>query len=764
MAEKNINARVQHKHDVEANWLKASGFVPKQGEIVVYDVDSTHTYERMKIGDGTTVVGSLPFVNDEIRQALTSGTTKVSKAETADRATTADSATNAQTAQTAVSAQTANSATVADTALVANSATKATQDGNGQVIADTYETKADAANKLNEAKTYTDQQIENATDGCITGMSVSGKVITYTKGDGSTGTVTTQDTTYSNATTSEAGLMSVDDKTKVDKIATNLVNGSQTGSLRSIDSSAEDSSYSLGQGAFALGYKTKASGDHSHAEGSNTTASGKFSHAEGAGTTASGSHSHAEGYVSTASGNYSHAEGYGTIAASANQHVQGKKNIEDSADKYAHIVGNGSASGRSNAHTLDWDGLGWFAGGLKVGGTSQDDTDAVEVALKTEATTTSAGLLSAADKQKLDGIAAGATANTGDITGVTAGTGLSGGGTSGSVTLSLGTVGTAGTYGPTANVSGTNGTTIKVPQITVDAYGRVTSVTERTYTSKDTTYTTSDGITLTGTNFTNSGVRSISTGSSNGTISVNTNGTSADVKVKGLGTAAYTASTAYDAAGSANTALTNAKAYTDTAIAGVTPATIGALSTSGGTIAGDLYLGDGTNTLQYDLYIRRSMDEVLKSGRLYWGTGGVLRLQAASADTIFNFMDLKPDGTTFKQPVMITGGGTGAATAEEALSNLGGVNKAGDTMTGILDMDAKIIMKNGIAIQGEDSEGVARHMIYLSSANRLQIGYGMPDNYCVQINPMIRLSSKNYGTTLPDAGNSGRLFFKKVSS
>lgn len=161
MAEKNINARVQHKHDVEANWLKASSFVPKQGEIVVYDVDSTHTYERIKIGDGTTVVGSLPFVNDEIRQALTSGATKVSKAETADRATTADSATNAQTAQTAVSAQTANSATIADTALVANSATKATQDGNGKVIADTYETKADAVNKLNEAKVYTDDAIAN---------------------------------------------------------------------------------------------------------------------------------------------------------------------------------------------------------------------------------------------------------------------------------------------------------------------------------------------------------------------------------------------------------------------------------------------------------------------------------------------------------------------------------------------------------------------------------------------------------------------------
>ena len=37
----------------------------------------------------------------------------------------------------------------------------------------------------------------------------------------------------------------------------------------------------------------------------------------------------------------------------------------------------------------------------------------------------------------------------------------------------------------------------------------------------------------------NSGVRSITTGTANGTIKVNTNGTTTDVAVKGLGTAAY---------------------------------------------------------------------------------------------------------------------------------------------------------------------------------------------------------------------------------
>lgn len=48
---------------------------------------------------------------------------------------------------------------------------------------------------------------------------------------------------------------------------------------------------------------------------------------------------------------------------------------------------------------------------------------------------------------------------------------------------------------------------------------------------------------------TNSGVRSIATGSSNGTISVNTNGKSANVSVKGLGSAAYTNSSSYATSG-----------------------------------------------------------------------------------------------------------------------------------------------------------------------------------------------------------------------
>ena len=132
----------------------------------------------------------------------------------------------------------------------------------------------------------------------------------------------------------------------------------------------------IGESSVAEGDEVIASGNCSHAEGNETTASGKNSHTEGYGTTASSYQSHAEGYYTTASGTNSHAEGDNTIASSKNQHVQGKYNIEDTTNTYAHIVGNGTADNtRSNAHTLDWKGNGWYKGKLSQDGMPTEDKD-----------------------------------------------------------------------------------------------------------------------------------------------------------------------------------------------------------------------------------------------------------------------------------------------------------------------------------------------------------------------------------------------------
>lgn len=124
----------------------------------------------------------------------------------------------------------------------------------------------------------------------------------------------------------------------------------------------------------------------------------------------------------------------------------------------------------------------------------------------------------------------------------------------------------AGASGGTANASTTTGNTFLnlvensanrsgvklVPgdnmAISSDASGNVT------FTATDTTYSQGTGISISGTTISNSGVRSIATGSTNGTINVNTGGNSVDVAVKGLGSAACTASTDYIAATAKGTA------------------------------------------------------------------------------------------------------------------------------------------------------------------------------------------------------------------
>ena len=156
-----------------------------------------------------------------------------------------------------------------------------------------------------------------------------------------------------------------------------IVSGTGNGSVIEGSITGANANEASGGYSHAEGTNTKAQGDKSHAEGGNTIASGNYSHAEGADTTASGYFAHAEGSIAVASGPISHAEGSNTIASAKAQHVQGKFNIEDSLGKYAHIVGNGNYSTRSNAHTVDWSGNAWYQGKVSADGTPTDNNDLV---------------------------------------------------------------------------------------------------------------------------------------------------------------------------------------------------------------------------------------------------------------------------------------------------------------------------------------------------------------------------------------------------
>ena len=213
------------------------------------------------------------------------------------------------------------------------------------------------------------------------------------------------DTTYSDATQIEHGLMSVDDKTKLDgveegatktlidiKLSSTSTNPVQNKVVtNALNNKADKSKYSdktinvgrkagttVGAYSTAEGSGTTASEYASHAEGSGTTASGFFSHAEGYSAAASGSSSHAEGYHAVASGDFSHAEGYYATASSYSSHAEGYWTTADNyashvSGKYnvvmttggdsgnttgtAFVIGNGTGSSAlSNAFSVQFDG------------------------------------------------------------------------------------------------------------------------------------------------------------------------------------------------------------------------------------------------------------------------------------------------------------------------------------------------------------------------------------------------------------------------
>ena len=125
------------------------------------------------------------------------------------------------------------------------------------------------------------------------------------------------------------------------------------------------------ENAHSEGNATTASGVYSHAEGEGTRASQEASHAEGTNTIAMSVSAHAEGNGTTASGKNSHAEGLNTIAKFRSQHVFGQYNIVDPTTTanaeygtYIEIVGNGTSATNNNARTLDWYGNEIVSGSL----------------------------------------------------------------------------------------------------------------------------------------------------------------------------------------------------------------------------------------------------------------------------------------------------------------------------------------------------------------------------------------------------------------
>ena len=215
-------------------------------------------------------------------------------------------------------------------------------------------------------------------DGAVSSITGDGSstTITYTKVDGTTGTFVTKDTTYSEATTDTAGLMSAADKTKLNGIATGA-------NKTTVDSSLSSTSTNPVQNKVintALAAKAPLASPALTGTPTAPTA------AAGTNTTQIATTAFVKSAVDTAS----------TAVRSFSKVKVGSTNVE--------------ADSATDTLTLE--------AGDNVTITPDATNDKVTIAATdttySAATTSAAGLMSAADKTKLDGIATGANKTTVD--------------------------------------------------------------------------------------------------------------------------------------------------------------------------------------------------------------------------------------------------------------------------------------------------------------------------------------------------------------
>ena len=62
------NARIILKNGIEANWNKVTDFIPKKGEVIIYNPDNEHSTPRFKVGNGQQLPKDLPFVKTGVSQ------------------------------------------------------------------------------------------------------------------------------------------------------------------------------------------------------------------------------------------------------------------------------------------------------------------------------------------------------------------------------------------------------------------------------------------------------------------------------------------------------------------------------------------------------------------------------------------------------------------------------------------------------------------------------------------------------------------------
>ena len=349
---KELFTRIQHKHDIETNWIKAVNFIPLAGEIIIYDKDEGHDYTRIKIGDGSTKINELPYhsIGDVTGlQTVLDGKVPISRTING----------KALSSNITLSASDVGAYSKAEIDGYMEYFTNnmpeeimyvigAVQD-DGSVTIDKILADITQAAVIDMKAVYTLLVINNTeifilpltvfepNQLAIFARTVDGDTIALVVDESGAAFVQMEGVTKEdldihidnknnphNVTASQIGLSNVENKSSA-TIRGELTKENITTALgyTPLESSIGKAGTGINSEVFNTTTTNKAEGSHSHAEGYNSGATGDFSHAEGRGTTASGYNSHAEGYGTTASGNTSHAEGGLTTALGAYSHAEG---------------------------------------------------------------------------------------------------------------------------------------------------------------------------------------------------------------------------------------------------------------------------------------------------------------------------------------------------------------------------------------------------------------------------------------------------------
>ena len=329
MIEKEIKSRIIHKHDTEENWLKAVNFIPKKGELIIYDIDSIHIIERFKIGDGVNYVSDLPFQESNIKN-LQDGVGENSLQQTG----------NGAISESSIALGESSSAGSKGYKIIESF----TNNGSGMVsfklntvegLEGGYNCTLRVANEYTQGITIISVDFEN---NIVTLYGVPEDASYDTSADDdSTHTIRNYITIQEHP---ELGDIDVAHTAFAAGFNT-YAQGRESFAIGRDTKAIGQYGFATGRdnisayAAFTSGRKNEAIGDYSHVEGYDNTAYGHSAHAEGRENTAAAIYTHVEGYNNTVGGEISHAEGRDGIAMGANSHVEGKGSMAMGMNSHA---------------------------------------------------------------------------------------------------------------------------------------------------------------------------------------------------------------------------------------------------------------------------------------------------------------------------------------------------------------------------------------------------------------------------------------------